>query len=178
VPAFFYTGPIPARRHELRYHGGGGNGRLTGKSVSLRLHSYAMAWIDKIRRDGENSLRFGMWADEVRLMEPRIEADHMARLAGGAARDAIGISSRTRPRLDKRFAKMMRWIGWERRSVRIEGKVVRAWVKPTKPGATVRGRGRPAGKKDAKPRQRRWWKRPEGVDALDWQRQRKLRGLS
>jgi hypothetical protein len=134
-----------------------------------------MAWIEKLRRDAEFYARHGMFADEVELMEPLVCDDGMARLAGASIRDQIGISSRMRRRLDKRVGRIMRQLAWEPRLLWLDGEPKRAWAKPVKPGGKLRRPGRPAGSKDAKPRQRRWHKRPEG--ATTWREERKRRGL-
>jgi hypothetical protein len=136
-----------------------------------------MSWISRIRCDAENQLRWGDWIDAVALMEPRIEADGMARLNGEAIRSELNVSKRMARKRDKKVTAFLNSIGWRRHELWVDGRKRNVWIKPTTPNAAIREPGRPKGSKDAKPRQRRWHRRPEGVPVDDWRRLRKERGL-
>jgi hypothetical protein len=128
-----------------------------------------------LRQISENERRHGIWATDVRLMEPLVCDDDMARLIGADVRDELGISTRMRRRLDKRVGAMLRSMDWQHRVLWIGGKRVSAWVRPTAPDAEIRKPGRPKGSVDSAPRTRRFAKRPEG--ATGWRQHRKDRGL-
>jgi hypothetical protein len=134
-----------------------------------------MSWISRIRCDAENQLRWGDWIDAVALMEPRIEADGMARLNGEAIRSELNVSKRMARKRDKKVTAFLNSIGWRRHELWMDGRKRNVWIKPSRPDAAIRKPGRPAGSKDAKPRQRRFWKRPEG--ATTWREERRRKGL-
>jgi hypothetical protein len=129
-----------------------------------------MDWTERLKEYQKHERYFwsdGSWDKVARDTKGVICNDGMERVISAQFHARVGLVPAIRQELVKKVGRVMRFNGWEPTLLWIDGQPRRSYVKPTKRGAKLRKPGRPAGVKDAKPRQRRWAKRPAGMSRAE-----------